>query len=82
MEKNNLAITQLKIDIKSLLKWVLCTTEWDILIFSLLNDLNYTFNGYFTTYLKVLFFRDDGGYSKEKTLQKFLESLTPVRFGP
>ena len=52
------------------------------MIFSLLNDLNRTFDGYFTTYLKVLFFRDDGGYSKEKTLQKFSESLTPVRFGP
>ena len=62
-EKSNLAITQLKIDIKSLLKWVLCTTEWDILIFSLLNDLNRTSNGYFTPLLEEKFFRNFGGSS-------------------
>ena len=41
----------------------MCTTEWDILIFSLLNDLNRTSNGYFTPLLEEKFFRNFGGSS-------------------
>ena len=42
---------------------IFCTTEWDILIFGLLNDLNCTFNGYFTPLLEEKFFRNFGDSS-------------------
>ena len=55
IELFNLAIIQTKINIKALLRWFFCTTEWDILIFSFLNDLNRTFNRHFYTFLKYCF---------------------------
>ena len=55
IELFNLAMIQPKINIKAHLRWFFCTTEWDILIFSFLNDLNRTFNRYFYTLLKYYF---------------------------
>ena len=53
----------IKIDIKSLWRWFFCTTEWEILIFRLLNDLNCTLNGYFTPLLREKFFFRNFGSS-------------------
>ena len=71
MEKSNLAINQLKIDINPLWRWFFCTTEWDILIFRLLNDLNCTLNGYFTPLLEEKFFEKIGGSSIQVLKKKY-----------
>ena len=57
----------------------MCTTECEILMFSLLNDLNCTLNRYFTPLLEEKFLKIFGGSSIQFLKKNILPSTAKIR---